>query len=48
MQVFKDVTGTKKNIFLTFLTTHGVTQNAYAKELADVSITTDCFFKTFP
>lgn len=45
VQVFKDVTGTKKNIFLTFLTTHGVTQNAYAKELVNVSILTDCFFK---
>jgi len=45
LQVFKDVTDTKKNVFLTFLTTHGLTQNAHAKELADVSITTDCFFK---
>jgi AAA+ ATPase superfamily predicted ATPase len=45
VQVFKDVTGTQKNIFLTFLTTHGLTPNAYANELADVSITTECLFK---
>jgi len=45
VQVFKDVTGTKKNVFLTFLTTHGLTENAYAKDLVDVSITTECFFK---
>ncbi len=45
VQVFKDVTGTKKNVFLTFLTTHGLTDNAYAKELVDISITTECFFK---
>lgn len=45
VQVFKDVTGTRKNVFLTFLTTHGLTQNAYAKELVDVSITTECFFE---
>jgi len=45
VQVFKDVTGTKKNVFLTFLTTHGLTDNAYAKELVDLPITTECFFK---
>jgi DNA-binding transcriptional ArsR family regulator len=44
VQVFKDVTGTRKNVFLTFLTTHGLTDNAYAKELVDASITTECFF----
>jgi len=45
VQVFKDVTATKKNVFLTFLTTHGLTQNTYAKELVDTSITTECLFK---
>jgi AAA+ ATPase superfamily predicted ATPase len=44
VQVFKDVTGTRKNVFLTFLTTHGLTDNVYAKELVDASITTECFF----
>lgn len=45
IQVFKDVTGTKKNVFLTFLTTHGLTENAYATELVDASITADCLFQ---
>lgn len=45
VQVFKDVTRTKKNVFLTFLTTHGLTDNAYAKELVNASITTDCLFE---
>lgn len=45
VQVFKDVTGTRKNVFLTFLTTHGLTDNAYAKELVAASIATECFFK---
>ncbi|GAB5561681.1 MAG: hypothetical protein SynsKO_33280 [Synoicihabitans sp.] len=45
VQVFKDVTRTRKNVFLTFLTTHGLTENPYAKELVDVSITTECLFK---
>jgi len=44
VEVFKQVTGTKKNVFLTFLTTHGLTQNAYATELVQTSITTDCLF----
>lgn len=46
IQVFKDVTGTKKNVFLTFLTTHDLAENAYAKELIDVSITSECLFQS--
>jgi len=45
VQVFKEVTGTKKNVFLTFLTTQGLTENAYAKEIVDAEITTDCLFR---
>ena len=45
IQVFKDVTGMKKNVFLAFLTTHGLTKNAYARELSDLSITTNCLLK---
>ncbi|MBG86566.1 MAG: hypothetical protein CMO80_06665 [Verrucomicrobiales bacterium] len=30
MTTFQVVSGTRKNVFLTFLTTHGITQNAYA------------------
>jgi hypothetical protein len=44
--VFRNVTGTRKNIFLTFLTTHGITQNAYATELVQASLTTDILFST--
>lgn len=44
VEVFRNASGTKKNVFLTFLTTHGITQNAYAKELVQVSLTTDNLF----
>lgn len=43
--VFKGVTGTRKNVFLTFLTTHGIAPNAYAKELVPVNLTVECLFK---
>ena len=42
--VFQGVTGTRKNVFLTFLTVHGMAPNAYAKELVPVELTTDCLF----
>ncbi|MES2659636.1 MAG: ATP-binding protein [Verrucomicrobiota bacterium] len=45
LETFKAVTGTRKNVFLTFLTTHGLTANAYAAELAHQSLTTDCLFE---
>ena len=45
LEAFKSVTGTRKNVFLTFLTTHGLTANAYAAELAHQSLTTDCLFE---
>jgi len=45
VKVFKDVSGTDKNVFLTFLTTYNVTENIYSKELVDASIPTDCLFK---
>ncbi len=45
VQVFRDVTGTKKTIFLTLLTTNGCSENVYAKELVDVSLQTECLFK---
>ncbi|MCB1206024.1 MAG: ATP-binding protein [Verrucomicrobiae bacterium] len=44
LETFKGVTGTRKNVFLTFLTTHGVTENAYATELVHQSLTTDSLF----
>ncbi len=45
LETFKAVTGTRKNVFLTFLTPHGLTANAYATELAHQSLTTDCLFE---
>lgn len=34
-----------KNVFLTFLTPHGLTANAYTAELAHQSLATDCLFE---
>ncbi len=42
---FRGVTKTRKNIFLTFLTTQGLTENKYSKELAQNAITTDQLFR---
>ena len=42
--VFKGVTATGRNVLLTFLTTHGIAPNAYAKELVPLELTTDCLF----
>ena len=39
LQVFRQVTRTRKNVFLTMVTTFGVTNNAYAKELVANSLT---------
>jgi uncharacterized protein len=37
-QRFIDQTGTKKQVFLTFITNHGIAQNEYAKEIVDAEI----------
>ena len=37
-QRFMDHTGTKKQVFLTFLTVHGIAPNAYAQELVDAEV----------
>lgn len=39
IEVFKSVTGTKKNVFLTMITTFGMAKNAYSMELVAGSIT---------
>lgn len=44
LEVFKQVTGTNKNVFLTFITSQGLTQNSYATELVNESMTTDHLF----
>jgi len=48
IETFRGVSGTRKNVFLTFLTTHGLSENAYARELAQQSITTDVLFEEIP
>ncbi len=45
LETFKAVTSTRKNVFLTFLTPHGLTANSYAAELAHQSLLTDCLFE---
>ncbi len=45
---FRNVTGTRKNVFLTFLTTYGLVRNPYAAELVQQSITTDRLFTEIP
>jgi len=42
--VFRNVTGTKKNLFLTMVTTYGVSNNMYAKEHVTNSLTIDNLF----
>jgi uncharacterized protein len=42
--IFRRVTNTRKNIFITMVTTFGVTDNAYAKELIASSLTADALF----
>ncbi len=44
MNVFRQVTGTRKNIFLTMITTYGVTDNAYRKDLVSNVLTLDALF----
>jgi hypothetical protein len=43
--VFRRVTGSRKNLFITMVTTFGVTDNAYAKELIASSLTADALFQ---
>lgn len=45
MKVFKSQTKTKKSIFLTFITTFGVTNNEYAKRLIQNAITIDSLYQ---
>ena len=40
-QLFIDYTGTKKQVFITFITNHGLKQNAYASEIVDSEIILD-------
>jgi len=42
---FRRITGTRKNIFLTMITTFGIADNAYAKELVTSSVLADELFR---
>jgi len=44
VEVFKQITGTRKNVFLTMITTFGIFQNPYAAELVASSLTLDDLF----
>jgi hypothetical protein len=39
--VFRDQTGTKKTIHLVFVTSYGLLDNRYAREIADAEVTMD-------
>jgi len=41
---FRRVTGSRKTLLVTMLTTHGLRDNQYAKELVDTSLTMDALF----
>jgi len=43
-EVFRKATGTKKNIFITMVTSYGVSNNPYCKELVSNSLTIDDLF----
>lgn len=43
-ETFRRVTKTKKNLFLTFVTTHGVKKNGYGLELTDAEVTITSLF----
>jgi uncharacterized protein len=44
MGVFRDATKISKALWLTFITTHGLTQNSYSQSLVHQSLTMDCLF----
>ncbi len=44
-EIFRNVTKTKKSLFLTFVTTHGIKNNPYSLEVVDSSVSMDSLFK---
>ncbi len=42
--VFRRVTGTRKTVLITMITTHGLADNAHARELVDNTLTMDALF----
>jgi uncharacterized protein len=45
MAIFKDATKTPKALWLTYITTFGLTPNAYAQSLVHQSLTMDALFQ---
>jgi len=43
-KVFKDVTKTRKNIFITMITTFGIADNSWSNDIVSNSLTIDCLF----
>lgn len=46
LQTFQEVTRTRKNTFVSFLTTHGVKENKYSRELVHQQVTIDVLFES--
>ena len=44
VDVFKTVTKTRKNIFVTMISTFGIAPNIYSNDLVSNSLTIDCLF----
>jgi hypothetical protein len=42
--IFKEMSQTRKNVFLTFITTYGIKENEYSYELVQNSLTMDDLF----
>jgi len=42
--IFSEVSKTKKQVFLTMITTYGVTENEYSQALVDNELTMDALF----
>jgi len=42
--LFRQVTRTRKTVLLTLVTTHGLANNTYARELVDKTLTMDALF----
>ncbi len=44
IEVFKNVTKTRKNIFITMITTFGIAENTYSSDIVSNSLTIECLF----
>jgi hypothetical protein len=45
VEVFRFSTRTRKSIFLTFVTTHGLVQNAYSRQLVQNEVALEALFE---